>query len=160
MPFYAQLFPFFLFLYTNIESLVDLEGLLGYCQEKIKLGHFCLYCEKVFPTWQGCQNHMTSKQHTKLRYEKGYWDELDPFYDFKADNEQYETTAQAESKTNDIDVDMGVADKDDDDEDSFHGIELMIYQQLILWLMFSRMFVEVMQRMQLVLLVVLVVVFR
>eukprot|EP00538_Stauroneis_constricta_P004537 CAMPEP_0119553504 /NCGR_PEP_ID=MMETSP1352-20130426/6242_1 /TAXON_ID=265584 /ORGANISM="Stauroneis constricta, Strain CCMP1120" /LENGTH=465 /DNA_ID=CAMNT_0007599931 /DNA_START=30 /DNA_END=1427 /DNA_ORIENTATION=- len=79
-------FGFFL---PDREYLNDLEGLLGYCQEKIKLGHYCLYCEKVFPTWQGCQNHMISKNHTKLRYEKGYWDEVDVFYDFTKDNQGF-----------------------------------------------------------------------
>lgn len=34
------------FLLLATECLVDLEGLLGYCHEKIKLGHYCLYCEK------------------------------------------------------------------------------------------------------------------
>ncbi|CAB9516131.1 Cytoplasmic 60S subunit biogenesis factor REI1 homolog [Seminavis robusta] len=53
------------------EYLTDLEGLIGYCHEKIKLGHMCLYCHKVFPTWQGCQKHMISKSHTKLKYEAG-----------------------------------------------------------------------------------------
>jgi pre-60S factor REI1 len=72
-----------------LECLIDLEGLLGYCHEKIKLGHYCLYCEKMFPTWQGCQNHMTSKQHTKIRYEEGRWHELDPFYDFKKDDNAF-----------------------------------------------------------------------
>jgi pre-60S factor REI1 len=64
------------------EHLTDVEGLLGYCQEKIKLGHLCLYCEKTSKTWQGCQKHMISKQHGKLRYEAGHWDDLDVFYDF------------------------------------------------------------------------------
>jgi pre-60S factor REI1 len=108
---------------TIIESLYDLEGLLGYCQEKIKLGHYCLYCEKVFPTWQGCQNHMISKQHTKLRYEKGYWDELDPFYDFQADNAVYDEAVQSESKTaNDGDADMGAVVEDDGDEDGWEDM--------------------------------------
>ena len=97
---------------------MDLEGLLGYCQEKIKLGHFCLYCEKVFPTWQGCQNHMISKQHTKLRYEKGYWDELDPFYDFKLDNEPHNNITdpkEDDKKVND-DAEMEVVEDDGDEE--------------------------------------------
>jgi pre-60S factor REI1 len=36
-------FGFFL---PDQDCLVDLEGLLGYAHEKIKLGHYCLYCEK------------------------------------------------------------------------------------------------------------------
>jgi pre-60S factor REI1 len=70
------------FVGTISECLLDLEGLLGYCHEKIKLGHYCLYCEKMFPTWQGVQKHMIDKEHTKIRYEEGYWEEVDPFYDF------------------------------------------------------------------------------
>jgi pre-60S factor REI1 len=34
------------FFIPDRECLADLEGLLGYCHEKIKLGHYCLYCEK------------------------------------------------------------------------------------------------------------------
>ena len=42
------------FFLPDREYLTDLEGLVGYCHEKIKLGHMCLYCHKVFPTWQVC----------------------------------------------------------------------------------------------------------
>ena len=34
------------FFLPDQDCLVDLEGLLGYAHEKIKLGHYCLYCEK------------------------------------------------------------------------------------------------------------------
>jgi len=34
------------FFLPDQDCLVDVEGLLGYCHEKIKLGHYCLYCEK------------------------------------------------------------------------------------------------------------------
>jgi pre-60S factor REI1 len=77
------------FFLPDREYLTDMEGLVGYCQEKIKLGHMCLYCHKVFPTWQGCQKHMVSKRHTKLKYEAGIdLEDLTLFYDFaKADSE-------------------------------------------------------------------------
>ena len=105
---------------------MDLEGLLGYCQEKIKLGHYCLYCEKVFPTWQGCQNHMISKRHTKLRYEQGYWDDLDPFYDFKAENEEYVQNSESKPKANkdstDVDMEAAVVTEDDGDEDGWEDM--------------------------------------
>lgn len=77
------------FFLPDQECLVDLEGLLGYFHEKIKLGHYCLYCEKIFPTWQGCQQHMINKEHCKVRFEEGFWDELDPFYDFHKANEEF-----------------------------------------------------------------------
>lgn len=41
-----SLLGFFVCVVDRIECLADLEGLLGYCHEKIKLGHYCLYCEK------------------------------------------------------------------------------------------------------------------
>lgn len=102
---------------------------MGYCQEKIKLGHYCLYCEKMFPTWQGAQQHMIHKQHAKLRYEQGYWDELDPFYDFKRENGEFGEGKEGEEKsstnnnnklngeTATKDIDMDVDANDDDDED-------------------------------------------
>eukprot|EP00934_Nitzschia_sp_Nitz4_P008889 Nitzschia sp. Nitz4//scaffold36_size144017//41905//43300//NITZ4_003077-RA/size144017-snap-gene-0.207-mRNA-1//-1//CDS//3329549429//8879//frame0 len=100
------------FFIPDKECLADLEGLLGYCQEKVKLGHYCLYCEKMFTTWQGCQNHMINKQHAKLRYEQGYWDELDPFYDFGRDNAKF---SLAESKTENEGEVVVVTDDDGDD---------------------------------------------
>mmetsp|Transcript_57915 Transcript_57915/g.141501 ORF Transcript_57915/g.141501 Transcript_57915/m.141501 type:complete len:507 (+) Transcript_57915:108-1628(+) len=105
------------FFVPDQECLLDGEGLLGYLHEKIKLGHYCLYCEKVFPTWQGCQQHMINKQHTKLRYEQGHdWDELDPFYDFSSQNQDFliETGTGAEGA---MDVEDNGAGDGDDDED-------------------------------------------
>lgn len=73
------------FFIPDREYLIDLEGLIGYCQEKVKLGHTCLYCQKQFKTWSGLQKHMISTGHTKLRYEADVdLDEFDPFYDFTA----------------------------------------------------------------------------
>ena len=34
------------FFIPDKENLVDLEGLFGYCHEKIKLGHYCLHCNQ------------------------------------------------------------------------------------------------------------------
>ena len=62
--------------------IIDLEGLLGYLHEKVKLGHMCLECEKVFPSIRGCQDHMKSERHQRVA-NKG-WDkgEFEVFYDF------------------------------------------------------------------------------
>jgi len=108
------------FFIPDQECLIDLEGLLGYCQEKIKLGHYCLFCEKMFPTWQGCQKHMISKQHTKLRYEQGYWEELDIFYDFKSDNASFldHTSGGNNESENQVVEDA----MDEDDEDGWEDI--------------------------------------
>jgi pre-60S factor REI1 len=75
---------------------------------------------------------MIGKQHTKLRYEQGYWDELDPFYDFARDDADF--VAQVNGKKDpavDMDVDNGkdgernaAADdgNDDDDEDEWEDM--------------------------------------
>lgn len=78
------------FFVPDKEFLIDSEGLIGYCAEKVKLGHICLYCQHIFTTWQGCQKHMVDTRHTKLRYEVGVdLDEFDVFYDFTEDDKEF-----------------------------------------------------------------------
>lgn len=110
------------FFLPDKDCLVDLEGLLGYCHEKIKLGHYCLYCEKVFPTWQGCQQHMINKEHCKVRYEEGFWDELDPFYDFRKHNNEFmrndhDNGVMSDASSMDVDVHNGDSEEEDGWED-------------------------------------------
>lgn len=42
---------------------------------------------------------MINKQHSKLRYEQGYWDELEPFFDFAQDNDEFMAAAAATTTT-------------------------------------------------------------
>jgi pre-60S factor REI1 len=64
---------------------------------------------------------MVSKQHTKLRYEQGYWEELDVFYDFKRDNSKF-LGFNADRGTNDAEQhDTGDA-MDEDDEDGWEDM--------------------------------------
>ena len=78
------------FFIPDREHLIDVTGLIGYCAEKIKLGHTCLYCQKTFRTWRGCQEHMVNSRHCKLKYERGIdYEEFDVFYDFTSDNEEF-----------------------------------------------------------------------
>jgi len=121
MYYMQQKYDFFL---PDKECLVDAEGLLGYCHEKIKLGHYCLHCEQVFPTWQGCQQHMIDKQHAKLRYES---EELDPFYDFSS-----EKIVEEEEKHDPADMDgvegyeggwEDVPDGEEEEEEMIRGYE-------------------------------------
>lgn len=69
---------------------------------------------------------MISKQHTKIRYEPGYWDELDPFYDFKRDDADFLTkVGTGKEATTDMDVDNENSDdqkKDDDEEDGWEDM--------------------------------------
>lgn len=109
------------FFIPDQEYLIDKEGLVGYCHEKIKLGHVCLCCHKTFTTWQGCQKHMISTRHTKLRYERGIdMEEFDPFYDFsEADAEflaKYSKDAAVENTEMDNVEEKGSDDGDDEGE--------------------------------------------
>ena len=79
---------------------------------------------RTFPTWQGCQQHMINKEHCKVRYEEGFWDELDPFYDFRKDNKEF--AGDEEGSEMDVDNDAikeeddgweDVSDGDNDDDD-------------------------------------------
>lgn len=131
------------FFVPDQEYLVDMEGLIGYCHEKVKLGHYCLYCQKIFSTWQGCQKHMISTRHTKLKYEAGVdLEEYDPFYDFteadedflgtkkgaatmvtEADEEAMDEDAGWEDITDDEaeDVEMEVDDEDEEDGEGMYA---------------------------------------
>jgi len=78
------------FFLPDRECIVDVESLIGYCTEKIKLGHTCLYCQRVFKSWTGCQKHMIQTRHTKLRYQAGIdLEEFDVFYDFSTDDAEF-----------------------------------------------------------------------
>lgn len=119
------------FFIPDQEFLVDKEGFLGYCHEKIKLGHCCLYCQKIFRTWQGCQKHMISTRHTKLRYEHGIdLDEFDPFYDFTEANAEFLGTLNSNSNNDLAEQDMNLEEDDnvewqdvtDDEEEA--GMEI------------------------------------
>ncbi|CEG49636.1 cytoplasmic protein [Plasmopara halstedii] len=79
------------FFIPDLDYLVDLEGLISYVAEKVKVGFYCLYCNgkgKSFRSYQDVQKHMTSLSHCKLRYEEEDLNELLEFYDFSM---QYNT---------------------------------------------------------------------
>jgi pre-60S factor REI1 len=83
----ATLYGFFV---PDRECCVDLEGMVGYLHEKVKLGHYCLHCQRVFSTAAGTIQHMRDSGHTKLRYEEGVdLEEFDVFYDFEEANKEY-----------------------------------------------------------------------
>lgn len=104
------------FFIPESEYLVDKLGLVGYCHEKVKLGHMCLYCQRVFPTWQGTQQHMVDSSHCKLKYEEGIdIHEYEPFYDFSKANEEFMQHFQSQSQAR--------PHKDCDDEDMDEGSE-------------------------------------
>jgi pre-60S factor REI1 len=71
------------FFLPDSEYLVDLEGFLGYCNEKVRWGNVCLYCQKSFGSAEATLKHMRDKRHCKIAYERGVdMEEYDVFYDF------------------------------------------------------------------------------
>lgn len=118
------------FFVPDREFLVDSEGLIGYCAEKVKLGHICLYCQQVFTTWQGCQKHMIDTRHTKLRYELGVdLDEYDVFYDFTEDDREFLSVGlgnhkRLEKKTNVVELSSSAVDVDiEGDEEEWEDVD-------------------------------------
>jgi len=77
-------FGFFL---PDRDCVCDLDGMLEYLGDKVKLGGFCLYCQKQLTPGRPCQMHMLSKAHCKIAYQEDVdLDEFDDFYDFTAEN--------------------------------------------------------------------------
>jgi pre-60S factor REI1 len=71
------------FFLPDYEYITDLEGFLGYCNEKVRWGTTCLYCQKSFTSAEGTVKHMRDKRHCKILYETGVdMEEYDVFYDF------------------------------------------------------------------------------
>ena len=78
----AKKYGFFL---PDSEYITDLNGMMEYLGEKVKLGGICLFCQKRFPPGPAVQHHMIGKSHCKIAYEEGVdLEELEDFYDFTA----------------------------------------------------------------------------
>jgi hypothetical protein len=81
----ATTFGFFI---PDQEYLVDLEGLLGYLGEKVKLGGLCLCCQRQCKPGRPCQNHMRDSSHCKIAFAEGVdMDEYEDFYDYTSSYE-------------------------------------------------------------------------
>ena len=64
---------------------------------------------------------MIDKQHCKIRYEQGFWEELDPFYDFSSADKDF--VSRIGSKDEKEFADTASADMDvDDDEDGWEDV--------------------------------------
>lgn len=66
------------------DSLEDLEGLLTYLGRKVGEYTCCIFCDKKFPTLQSLRDHMSSKNHCRMKDNDEAWlDEFSEFYSFK-----------------------------------------------------------------------------
>ncbi|KAL7473561.1 hypothetical protein ACHAXS_014004 [Conticribra weissflogii] len=114
-----QTYSFFI---PDVEFIADLEGLIGYCSEKIRLGRTCLYCQKMFTSHEGCMKHMRDKRHCKILYERGVdQEEFDVFFDFSKVNEEFLSSGRKGKKKvspveNDEDAVMNDGEEGDDGE--------------------------------------------
>jgi pre-60S factor REI1 len=64
---------------------------------------------------------MISKEHTKLRYEEGFWEDLDPFYDFDRDNVLF-TRSENNTGTTGTMEDRDTDDGDNGEEDGWEDM--------------------------------------
>ena len=61
---------------------------------------------------------MIDKQHAKLRYEQGFWEELDPFYDFSSADKDFAAKIELDyqlGEEKDASADIDVAGSNDED---------------------------------------------
>ncbi|KAL7494537.1 hypothetical protein ACHAWT_003404 [Skeletonema menzelii] len=131
LDYMANKYSFYL---PDSEYCIDLEGLLGYCSEKIRIGNICLYCQKMFKSGEGVMKHMRDKRHCKILYEAGKdLDEFGVFYDFSEANKEYlggskedameEEEGGEEWEDVSDDEDMEDEDEDVDDDDMYAAYE-------------------------------------
>jgi len=116
------------FFLPDYEYITDLEGFLGYCNEKVRWGTTCLYCQKSFTSAEGTLKHMRDKRHCKILYESGEdMEEYDVFYDFTNmyNDDDHDDDGKKEKKvgkkrhtiTAAMDVEEEGVDANEDEED-------------------------------------------
>ena len=72
--------------------LVDLEGLIGYLQEKVMKNNECLLCHKLKSSTNGVQTHMRDKGHCMIAFDsEEEMIEVGQFYDFRSSYSDEET---------------------------------------------------------------------
>jgi len=132
LEYMASTYSFYL---PDAEYCIDLEGLLGYCSEKIRIGNICLYCQKMFKSGEGVLKHMRDKRHCKILYEAGKdLEEFGVFYDFSEANKEFLSGGkedameeeEGEEEWEDVSDDEVMEDEDedmDDDDDLYAAYE-------------------------------------
>jgi hypothetical protein len=78
------------FYIPDMQYVINVEGLLRYCAEKIWVGRICLFCDKSFRSGEATAVHMTTKGHCRIPWEtEDDIEEYGDFYDFsKMDSEK------------------------------------------------------------------------
>ncbi|KAL7445525.1 hypothetical protein ACHAXM_011810 [Skeletonema potamos] len=119
------------FYLPDSEYCIDLEGLLGYCSEKIRIGNICLYCQKMFKSGEGVLKHMRDKRHCKILYEAGQdLEEFGVFYDFSEANKEFLSGTKEDAmdeeeeggeEWEDVSEDEDMENEDMDDDDDLYA---------------------------------------
>eukprot|EP00581_Thalassiosira_minuscula_P009345 CAMPEP_0183705326 /NCGR_PEP_ID=MMETSP0737-20130205/2458_1 /TAXON_ID=385413 /ORGANISM="Thalassiosira miniscula, Strain CCMP1093" /LENGTH=506 /DNA_ID=CAMNT_0025932463 /DNA_START=42 /DNA_END=1562 /DNA_ORIENTATION=- len=112
------------FYLPDSEYCIDVEGLLGYCNEKVRWGNLCLYCQKSFGDTEAVLKHMRDKRHCKILYERGVdQEEFDVFYDFSEANKEFlgESTKETAAAEEGMEVEDDGWEDVEDDEDGDEG---------------------------------------
>lgn len=79
------------FFVPDIEFVTNIELLMDYLQQKVRIGLLCLYCDnRTFRSPQATQQHMLDKQHTFVNTEDDE-EEFAEFYDWGGHTETDET---------------------------------------------------------------------
>ena len=96
------------FFLPDSEYITDLEGLLLYLSEKVKIGATCLYCQRRFRTGRACQDHMIQMSHCKLTYDDDIdMEEYEDFYDFSSTYEDIDSGDEEEEEVAEISATTG-----------------------------------------------------
>eukprot|EP00053_Salpingoeca_punica_P009887 m.89001 g.89001 ORF g.89001 m.89001 type:complete len:453 (-) comp15210_c0_seq1:177-1535(-) len=72
------------FFVPDMEFLVDMEGLIGYLQQKVSAYYVCIYCNKIFNSLDATRKHMAAKGHCKIDYSEDGALEVSEYYDFSS----------------------------------------------------------------------------
>ncbi|XP_074601047.1 cytoplasmic 60S subunit biogenesis factor ZNF622-like [Brevipalpus obovatus] len=93
------------FFIPDLEYLVDVEGLLTYLGEKIGIDHRCLWCSysgRSFRSTRSAQQHMLSKGHSKINFEKA--DVLLEYAEFYDYSKSYPDTADKDKDDDEVSI--------------------------------------------------------
>ena len=86
------------FFIPDIESVRDLEGLMGFLGQKVGLGYCCLYCEKEFGSVAAVKQHMIDKSHCKLNWDDAGDSYAEYYYDWEEEEEEEEQIVEVEQE--------------------------------------------------------------
>mmetsp|Transcript_4214 Transcript_4214/g.12485 ORF Transcript_4214/g.12485 Transcript_4214/m.12485 type:complete len:376 (-) Transcript_4214:159-1286(-) len=98
------------FYLPDVQYVSDLEGLMQYLHEKVRIGKMCLYCQRTFRSAQACRQHMIDKGHCKIRYDDE--EDMDEFVDFYDYSSSYGYSAMEREEDSGSDAEDGEGDEE------------------------------------------------